>query len=84
MSVDNLAIAGFAVLPILVWIVKTLKEALNIDGKYLPPVTLAVALVLVAVALFAPKEVAALVGTSLAVAVAANMSVRYAKAPTDK
>lgn len=83
-DVNQLAIAGFAMLPLVVWLVQTFKEAFGVKSKYLAPVTLGCAFLLVAVVLFAPAPLVTLVGTALAVAVSANMSIRYAKNPAGK
>jgi len=78
-DITTLAVAGVALLPLLVWLVQVIREATYMASRFIPLVAIAVAFVLLAVAVLTPDPWRTVVVGALGLAWAANTSVRFVK-----
>jgi hypothetical protein len=77
--VDNITVGGVIVLPLLVFLVQTAREAFDIEVKFVPLVAIALAVAMMLFAEFAPYSASRAVFIGLGLGAAASASVRYVK-----
>lgn len=80
LDVSQVFLGGFQAVVLVVFLVQTLGEAVPaLQGRFTPVVALVVGLGVAAVVQLAPAPVQDTLGTGLALAAAASMTVRYVK-----
>jgi hypothetical protein len=80
MERDQVVLGGFQAVVLVVFLVQTLIEAVpSLQGRFTPVVALVVGLGVAAVIQLTPSPVQDTLGTGLALAAAASMTVRYVK-----
>lgn len=80
LDLSQVLLGGFQAVVLVVFLVQTIIEAVpSLQGRFTPVVALVVGLGVAAVILLAPDQVQDALGTGLALAAAASMTVRYVK-----
>jgi len=79
-DVSGILLGGFQAIILVVFLVQTIIEVVPaLRGRYTPLVALAVGLAVAAVAKLAPAHIQETLGTGIALAAAASLTVRYVK-----
>lgn len=78
-DVSSIPFGGVSALLILVFLVQTVRESLDLEGKYIPVAAIAVAIPMMIFAAVAPENVVNAVALGLALAATASFTVRYVK-----
>jgi len=73
---------GVPLLLLTFWLTQVIKEALQLEGRYVQPASVGVGLLLSAVAFLLPEVARQVLLVGLGLAAAANLLVRYAKKDT--
>ena len=80
MSVDEITLAGFQAVVLVVFLVQTIIEAIPaLRGRWTPFVAAVVGIVVAGVAQYAPDSLQQVLGAGLALAASASLAVRYVK-----
>jgi hypothetical protein len=78
-DINNIMFGSAAALPILVFVVQTLRELVVIQERTIPAVVLGVAMTMLLFAAYAPAHLVEVVAAAFILATAGSMSVRYVK-----
>jgi hypothetical protein len=79
-DLNGVLLGGFSVVVLVLFLVQAFREAFPaVDSRFLPLISLFVAVGLVSLSNFAPEAVVKTVATGIAVGAAASLSVRYVK-----
>ncbi len=85
LDVGDIFLGGFQAIILVVFLVQTIIETVpSLRGRFTPLVALVVGMVVAAVAELAPGEIQQTLGTGLALAAAASLTVRYVKRGGDE
>jgi hypothetical protein len=85
LDVSEILLGGFQAVILVVFLVQTVIEvAPKLRGRYTPVVALVVGLAVATVATLAPEHVQEVLGSGLALAAAASLTVRYVKRGGDE
>lgn len=71
-------------LPLVVFLTQTLREAVVIDSRFIPLVAIGFAILLLVGAVYLPDKLAQAVGAALVVAATASATIRYTKEGNEK
>jgi len=79
-GVEEITVAGFQAVVLVVFLVQTIIEAFpSLRGRYTPIVAAVVGITVAAVSVYAPENLTRVLGTGLALAASASLAVRYVK-----
>jgi uncharacterized membrane protein len=79
-SVEELTLAGFQAVVLVVFLVQTIIEAIpSLRGRWTPLVAAVVGVIIAAVTQYAPSSLQNTLGAGLALAASASLAVRYVK-----
>lgn len=76
---QNIVVGGVSAFVLLLFLVQTVKEALSLEGKYIPVVAAVLGVALMLVAAIVPEYALVAIAQGLALAAAVSLSVRYVK-----